>query len=155
MEQVFIIIISRHYLKVSVIQVIVIISLIDFCNYLGLFHRGYSQSGTALNPWAFQEASLDKAKRLAVSVGCPIDTSLNLIHCLKSRSAYSITEAVKHFFGYGVLPFSPFGPVIEKKHDGAFITEHPYKMLVNHQVADIPWITSVTEREGIFPGACK
>nr|AAX58713.1 pheromone-degrading enzyme [Popillia japonica] len=119
----------------------------------GLFHRGYSQSGTALNPWAFQEASLDKAKRLAVSVGCPIDTSLNLIHCLKSRSAYSITEAVKHFFGYGVLPFSPFGPVIEKKHDGAFITEHPYKMLVNHQVADIPWITSVTEREGIFPGA--
>lgn len=117
--------------------------------------QSIAHSGTTLSPWAFQEASLEKTKRLAVLVGCAVSTTYDLIPCLKSRSAYSITDAVKHFFGHDVMPFSPFAPVVEKKHEGAFLTEHPYKMLVNRQVADIPWITSVTEREGVFPGECK
>ncbi|KAI4457910.1 carboxylic ester hydrolase [Holotrichia oblita] len=119
----------------------------------GLFHRGISQSGTALSPWAIQEASLDKAKRLAVLMGCPTRSSREIVDCLKVRNGNQIAEAVKNFFVYEAVPFSPFGPVVEIDHKGAFLTEHPYTMLVNGQIADIPWITSVTEREGIYPAA--
>lgn len=121
----------------------------------GLFHRGISQSGTALDPWAFQEAGLDKAKRLAALAGCPTETSREIITCLKSRSARSIFEVLKEFFVYDGFPFSPFAPVVEKDHEGAFISEHPHKLLSKHKVADVPWITSVTEDDGIYPAACK
>lgn len=121
----------------------------------GLFHKGISQSGTALNPWALQEAGLDKAKRLSVLMGCPESDSRQIIDCLKSRNAYQIIEVTKEFMVHDGHPFSPFGPIVEIPHEGAFIQEHPYKMMVEGKMADLPWITSVTEREGIYPGACK
>lgn len=88
-------------------------------------------------------------------MGCPTKNSKEIINCLKLRNAVQIAEVVISFLVYDGFPFSPFGPVVEPKHDGAFISEHPYKLLVNKQVADIPWITSVVEREGIYPGACR
>ncbi|KRT86636.1 hydrolase, partial [Oryctes borbonicus] len=119
----------------------------------GLFHRGISQSGTAINPWALQEASLDKAKRLAALMGCPTTNSKEIIKCLKLRNGNQIAEVVTTFLVYDGFPFSPFGPVVEVEHEGAFLTEHPYKLLTEGKIADLPWITSVTEREGIYPGA--
>lgn len=102
-----------------------------------------------------QEASLDKAKRLAVLMGCPSQSSRELVDCLKLRNGNQIAEAVTNFFVYDAIPFSPFGPVVEVNHKGAFLTEHPYNLLVDGKIADLPWITSVTESEGIYPAACK
>lgn len=119
-----------------------------FTRYPGLFHRGFSESGTALDPWVLQEEALKKAKRLAVLVGCPSESSREIVDCLRSRSSLKIYEKVSEFMPYMGLPLVPFAPVVETENDGAFLTEHPYKMLVDNIVTDVPWVVSVAEQEG-------
>ncbi|KAI4457906.1 carboxylesterase [Holotrichia oblita] len=118
----------------------------------GLFHRGFSESGTALDPWVLQEQGLEKAKRLAMLVGCPTDTSKEIIDCLRSRSGNKIVEQMKEFIAVMGCPLSPFAPVIEKEEEGAFLTEHPYKMLIDKTVTDVPWIVTIAEQEGYTLG---
>lgn len=55
-----------------------------------MFHRGYGISGSALNPWVFQEAARQKANRLATQLNCPTDTSRKLIDCLKTKPGSEI-----------------------------------------------------------------
>ena len=63
----------------------------------GLFQNGISASGTVLNCWAQTENSLEKAKRLGVLMGCPTDSTKEMVKCLKSRPGRSIVQAVKNF----------------------------------------------------------
>ncbi|KAF2892558.1 hypothetical protein ILUMI_13618 [Ignelater luminosus] len=117
----------------------------------GLFHRGISQSGTALVPWALQEAPLEKAKKLAELVGCSDSSTKEIKKCLQNRSARHLVEKTAAFFAWYEYPLAPFAPVIENKSKTAFLTEHPYQLLKKRLVKDLPWITSVTTEEGIFP----
>ncbi|KAF2904197.1 hypothetical protein ILUMI_01989 [Ignelater luminosus] len=115
----------------------------------GLFHRGISQGGTALTPWAIHKAPLEKAKRLAASIGCITSTTKELVKCLKERSArqviqYSHDSPIKGF------PLTPFSPVVEKPSSGAFITDYPYNLLKSGDIADLPWMTGSTTEEGIL-----
>lgn len=89
------------------------------------------------------------ARKLGEKIGCPTDTSKELLHCLKSRSAQEIIGNQRTFTDPSNDGPS-FSPVIEKEHPGAFIIEHPYKLLVNKAVIDVPWIVSANEFEGIF-----
>lgn len=41
----------------------------------------------------------------------------------------------------------PFGPVVEPKIEGAFLSEHPYNSLKNGHVHDVPWMVGVVEQE--------
>ena len=57
----------------------------------GLFHAAIAESGSALMPMFFQnEGMLSKAQRLATAVGCPTDSSEELIKCLRTRDLKSI-----------------------------------------------------------------
>lgn len=120
----------------------------------GLFHRGFSQSGVALNSFALQDEPLAKAKILGTAVGCPVGTTTGLINCLKTRPARHILKEMPKFFGYKFLPVAPFGPVLEKGKK-PFITKNPYYLLATGQVQDLPWMTSTVTHEGLFPIACK
>lgn len=42
----------------------------------------------------------------------------------------------------------PFKPVIEPKHAGAFLTEHPLISVKQGRLVDIPWMTGTTSEEG-------
>nr|AVM18975.1 odorant degrading protein 5 [Holotrichia parallela] len=114
----------------------------------GTFHAGVSQSGTVMDPWVIRHSPLKSTVRLAENAGCPTETSRELVDCLKSRSGTKIAEILKSQESQE-SPVS-FGPVVEPEHDGAFLTQHPYKMLLDKTVADVPWVVSVTEREGLF-----
>lgn len=72
----------------------------------GLFHRGISQSGSALNPWVLQENAREKAVKLAELLGCPSANSAQIVSCLSKRSARQIVNAVKEFQVYLSL-YSP------------------------------------------------
>jgi bile salt-stimulated lipase len=115
-----------------------------------LFHRGLSQSGVALNSFSLQEDALKKAQRLADAVGCPSTPTQALVDCLKQRHHTQILEKVPLFFGYSFLPFAPFAPVVEKGSK-PFLSEHPYSLLTKGKINDVPWISSNTAHEGIFP----
>ncbi|RZC41080.1 COesterase domain containing protein, partial [Asbolus verrucosus] len=118
----------------------------------GLFHRGFSQSGVALNSFTIQEQALNKAKILADAVGCPSASSQVLVQCLKQRNYLHLVTKTSLFYGYTFTPFSPFAPVVEKGSN-PFLNKNPFELLVNGDVQDLPWISSNTAHEGMFPGA--
>lgn len=101
-----------------------------------------------MNPWVLQEKGFEKAKRLANAVGCPSETSKEIVSCLKTRSGTEIADKTKLFSLFPGAPISPFAPVVEVENDGAFMSELPYKMLVEKTVTDVPWVHSVAEQEG-------
>lgn len=121
----------------------------------GLFHRGFSQSGVALMPWALQEQAYNKAKILAISMGCPISPSRNLVECLQQRPVHQILTKTPLFFGFYFTPIAPFAPVIEKGGLNPFLTVSPYFAIVRGDVQDLPWVVSNVPDEGMFPGLCK
>nr|WCC58182.1 carboxylesterase [Pharsalia antennata] len=119
----------------------------------GLFTKGVSQSGTALAPWVVKKKAAQRAKALAVSLGCPDSPSEALKSCLKRKPAMSLLQHLNQFYGIGSLPLSPFAPVVEKGSANAFLDEEPYQLLKEGKVLDVPWITSFATDDGLLPSA--
>ena len=67
--------------------------------FLGLFHRGISQSGTALCPWALTRPGLakKKAKKLGELLKCPTSDSQRLLKCLKEKNHIDIIGTDQDF----------------------------------------------------------
>ncbi|XP_023311616.1 venom carboxylesterase-6 isoform X1 [Anoplophora glabripennis] len=116
----------------------------------GLFVRGMSQSGSALAPWAIKKNALQSAKKLAVLVGCPDSPSEELKKCLKQTPAEDLLKQLKYFRGYGIMPFAPFAPVVEKGSPNAFLDAEPYQLVKEGKVHDVPWIAAYTTGEGLL-----
>lgn len=83
-------------------------------------------------------------------LGCPTDKSRDLRDCLRTRSAKAIIIAQKSFLPSDATQGPTFGPVIEIPHDEAFLTDHPYKLLLDGNIADVPWVVGTNEEEGSF-----
>ncbi|XP_034252085.1 venom carboxylesterase-6-like [Thrips palmi] len=120
----------------------------------GVFHRGWSMSGSALCPWTQQEAALQKARRIAALVGCPSDdaaTTRDLVECLRYRPARAVVAAVPGLQDDHELPFSPFAPVVEPAGTlGAFLDSAPLDVIQSGAAHDLPWMTGVTTEEGLY-----
>jgi carboxylesterase type B len=65
----------------------------------GLFHRGISQSGTALCTWALAAngSSSFQAKKLASLLSCPTSPTTDLVNCLRTKDARDIIATDKQF----------------------------------------------------------
>nr|CAI5867393.1 unnamed protein product [Callosobruchus analis] len=120
---------------------------------LGLFQKGYSQSGCALNGWALVENPLKKALKLANLAGCPTDIVEETVNCLRSRPAKQIVAAVKQFQPWLYNPFTVFGPVVDIWTTDPFIPDHPFALLEEKKVQDLPWMISYVSEEGLYPGS--
>lgn len=122
----------------------------------GLFHRGYSQSGTALQPWALTEHPLTNLKRVSLALNCSTGHNAAMADCLRKVPPKELvmgTKVLSVFFD-GV-PFTPFGPTIEQPGANAFLPDHPYKLLKERKIYDVPWIASNVRNEGIIPAGCN
>jgi len=112
----------------------------------GLFNRAILQSGSAYCNWAYTENVTQKTKYVAKILGCPTDSSVNIVDCLRSRSTKAITESIEHFMPWRFNPFSPFGPTVEPIGGDQFLPDIPEK-LVPH---DVPVLISHTQDEGLI-----
>lgn len=119
----------------------------------GLFSKGISQSGTVLNPWVIMEEPLKKSQTVASHVGCPTENKEEMVNCLKSKPARQIVHTVKHFQPWLYNPFSPFGLVVDSWAKDPIFPEHPLILLQKGLVKDLPWITSYTSAEGLYPAS--
>jgi carboxylesterase type B len=64
----------------------------------GLFHRAISQSGTALNAWAWPTDSLSLARRQAMYAGCnPEDDTSHIVACLKKVDGKTLIDSGDRF----------------------------------------------------------
>lgn len=121
----------------------------------GLFHKGFSQSGTALLSWALSKKPLEKTRKLAYHLDCTRSSSLEMAKCLRNVPAHALVGKLPELMRLGsTVPFAIFGPVVEKG-PGAFLPDHPYTLLKEGKVYDVPWVCSSTKDEGGFPTACK
>lgn len=59
----------------------------------GLFHHAISQSGSAMNPWAFDENPRKKAFTLGEVLGCRTNDSSKLVEFLRSVSVQRLVES--------------------------------------------------------------
>ncbi|CAH1236871.1 unnamed protein product [Diabrotica balteata] len=62
-------------------------------------------------------------------------------------------KQIENFMEYAHLPFAPFGVVIDTWADNPFLPEHPYSLLTQGKILDLPWMVSVNRDEGLLPGA--
>uniref|UniRef100_A0A6P7FTY1 Carboxylic ester hydrolase n=1 Tax=Diabrotica virgifera virgifera TaxID=50390 RepID=A0A6P7FTY1_DIAVI len=117
----------------------------------GLFHRGFSQSGTAFAPWSIVEYPLKKANQAAGHLNCSSDSTEEMVDCLRKVDSIDLMTAMTKLFLYlDAIPLVVFGPVIEKG-ENPFLADHPYKLIKEGKINDVPWITSNVKDEGIFP----
>lgn len=104
--------------------------------------------------WALTEKPLEKAKKLASFSNCTQETSAQMIKCLREKPVNEMILSLQKLMVFiNVVPFTPFGPVIEKGKN-AFLPDHPYKLLLDGKINDYPWVTSNTKDEGIYPVGC-
>lgn len=59
----------------------------------GLFHAAIMKSGSALNPWAMSKNPKEMIKRFGTNVGCPTETSTDLLKCLMTKTMEEILNA--------------------------------------------------------------
>ncbi|CAH1115869.1 unnamed protein product [Psylliodes chrysocephalus] len=119
----------------------------------GLFHKGLSQSGTVIQNWALVKHPLSKAQTVARNLHCPTNSTKEMVACLKKTDAKKVILSMTKLYNYfESIPFVIFGPVIEKGNN-PFLPEHPYKMLKDGNVYDLPWIAANVKDEGLFPTA--
>lgn len=105
----------------------------------GLFHRGFSSSYTVLGSESLTLIPLEKSRKLAENLGCPIDSKRKMIRCLRQQS---IDKLVKTDIW--------FKPAVEKGNPNPFLPDNPYKMLKNGKVYDAPWVASDVFNESLF-----
>ncbi|KPJ09318.1 Venom carboxylesterase-6 [Papilio machaon] len=114
---------------------------------VGLFHKGISESGTALVPWAEAPPgeALRNAFRLAKFLDCPQAPSEVMLDCLRTRDSHDIINTEFKFYEWDYEPMTPFKAVAEPDLPGAFLTASPRK---TPSIAAVPWMTGLTKDEG-------
>ena len=60
----------------------------------GLFHHAICQSGSAVNPWAFDENPQEKAFTLGEVLGCRTNDSNKLVEFLRTVSVQRLVEGL-------------------------------------------------------------
>ncbi|PNF29114.1 hypothetical protein B7P43_G12621 [Cryptotermes secundus] len=121
----------------------------------GLFHRGISQSGTALCTWALAAngSSSYQAKKLAKLLDCPTSPTADLVDCLRTKDARDIIATDKQFMEWDVDPLIPFKPVVEPIGlQDVFLPAEPLHLLQESPLS-IPWLTGINSGDGALKAA--
>nr|XP_023020744.1 esterase FE4-like [Leptinotarsa decemlineata] len=114
----------------------------------GLFHKAVSMSGNSVGIFPIQNNQLELAKKQARLVGCPDDTSENIVNCLKRVPAEQLAESLFGFQEFGSDPVVIWGPVIEGKFgQQQFLPDHPIRLIMKGQFQKVPYITGQTKDE--------
>ncbi|XP_032891786.1 uncharacterized protein LOC116982609 isoform X2 [Amblyraja radiata] len=101
----------------------------------GLFHRAISESGTALLQGLITRDPMSSAQLVANKTGCGMDTSQELINCLRSRSEEELVNLTKS---------NLIVPIVV---DGVFLTKEVDQLLEAKQFHMVPYLLGVTNHE--------
>uniref|UniRef100_A0A1B6LQA7 Carboxylesterase type B domain-containing protein n=1 Tax=Graphocephala atropunctata TaxID=36148 RepID=A0A1B6LQA7_9HEMI len=121
----------------------------------GLFHRAILMSGSSLNSWAFSSDCVQKSHLLGEKMGCTSQDPQELLQFLQKVPAFDLVKGqykvVSAQDKRDVRPF-PFIPTVEPQEGEGerFLTDHPRSLLQKGQVAPVPIIIGVTNKEGML-----
>ncbi|XP_058799349.1 uncharacterized protein LOC131668894 [Phymastichus coffea] len=116
----------------------------------GLFHKAISQSGVALNPWAFQSNPEKRAYQLCQLLGHRVKDSKSAIRFLKSVDTPRLIRAQEKLLTKEEIIQAQlsFGPSIDSKLKMPFMPTHPEVAAATG--VQVPMIIGHNSREGIF-----
>ncbi|XP_032891788.1 carboxylesterase 5A-like isoform X2 [Amblyraja radiata] len=101
----------------------------------GLFHRAISESGTALLEGFITRDAMSSAQLVANKTGCGMDTSQELVNCLRTRSEEEMVTIRKTI---------RIAPIVM---DGVFLTKEVDQLLKAKQFHMVPYLLGVTNHE--------
>ncbi|XP_066595962.1 esterase FE4-like [Prorops nasuta] len=115
----------------------------------GLFHRAISSSGSTLLTEPFPTEQKHLAKKQAELLGCPTDTTGNMIICLNTKPVENFTDTVSNFFEWHGDPIVLWKPVVEPEVNGVerFLPAQPVDLIKDGKIAQVPLIAGVTKDE--------
>ena len=74
---------------------------------------------------------------------------LKKVFVLSFQNLYQITFTQE----WENMPFSPFGATVEVAGAAPFLDRQPTDILLDGNVQDLPWMTTVATEEGLYPTA--
>ncbi|XP_045478007.1 uncharacterized protein LOC123683151 [Harmonia axyridis] len=114
----------------------------------GLFHKAIMGSASELSNYPIGNSQIDLARRQAKILGCPYDTSSNIVECLKGKSANELGGCLRELKEFGVEPVLVWKPVIEPDFgQERFLTDHPIKLALQGKFRKMPMLAGITNQE--------
>uniref|UniRef100_A0A8C3XSD1 Neuroligin 3 n=1 Tax=Chelydra serpentina TaxID=8475 RepID=A0A8C3XSD1_CHESE len=107
----------------------------------GLFQRAVIQSGSALSSWAVNYQPVKYTSLLADKVGCNVLDTVDMVDCLRQKSAKELVEQDIQPARYHVA----FGPVI----DGDVIPDDPEILMEQGEFLNYDIMLGVNQGEGL------
>ena len=119
---------------------------------IGLFHQYIAQSGSALDPWAYQSKAYFKpyVAQLATVLGCPIISSNIVVECLREKSASQLVGTSSVFGRLARFAQLTWTPTDEEESEDAFLTDSPANLIAQNKVQDLPLIVGNVVNEGLL-----
>ncbi|KAF5277165.1 hypothetical protein FQR65_LT03871 [Abscondita terminalis] len=114
----------------------------------GLFHRAIAMSDTIFKQTPIVHHQFHLLQKQARLVGCPDDTSENIMNCLKTIPAEELGNSLSGFYEFRFDPLLIWLPVIELDFgQERFLTEHPITSALKGKFAKVPFMTGITTEE--------
>ncbi|XP_025060841.1 neuroligin-3 isoform X5 [Alligator sinensis] len=120
---------------------VIVITLNYRVGVLGLFQRAIIQSGSALSSWAVNYQPVKYTSMLADKVGCNVLDTVDMVDCLRQKSAKELVEQDIQPARYHVA----FGPVI----DGDVIPDDPEILMEQGEFLNYDIMLGVNQGEGL------
>lgn len=118
----------------------------------GLFGRAISMSGSALARWNDPPVDpLSLVERQAEVAGVEdADTmdSWELVEALRKVDAVKLTESRSRLKSWNNYPIVLYTPVVEKVHEGAFMSEDSRELWRDGLYESVPWMTGYLPNDG-------
>lgn len=121
----------------------------------GLFHKVISQSGVAINPWAFQHDPRSVALDLANRLGIPFTNTENLVNQLRNVPVSDLVNNTPGLLAMevprGMWPIS-YVPCIDApdSQESIFLPRHPIAIMESGDFMDVPLVIGYTSDESLF-----
>lgn len=128
---------------------------------VGLFHKGISESGSALNPWALAQNPIERAFTLGRVLGFNTTNTNDLLEFLRTVPPKAIVDATQKTLTNADsrsnigLPFVPSVDVYSKSNN-EFINEEPFlidtpiKLIESGSFNPLPYITGFNANEAML-----
>lgn len=124
----------------------------------GLFHKAVSFSGSALCWWANLPNHATTAKQLAGELGCPINSSISMLECLREKSSMELMKAQSQLYSWHrdkieQEPMNVWSPRADPEAGPhAILPLEPIDAIQKGMVKEVPLMISLAESEGIWKG---
>jgi len=124
----------------------------------GLFHKAVAFSGAAFCWWANLPKHAPTAHRLAVELDCPVESSKNMLDCMRAKTAEELMSAQLPLYHWHTQklerePMNVWSPRSDSEAgDAAFLPLPPHTAMKAGQMKSLPFLVGIAEAEGIWRG---